>query len=108
MQSDGDNPDSMSSMSRQSQDVGAEGAEAEAGASRVQAEFHGVWGKYQEGYNPESVGDRASFLTASFDLLQASVLAKPLRKENTELLLNNSRVQVSLLSCKGSPAPDPE
>ena len=54
-------------------------------------EFHGVWGKYQEGYNPENARDRDSFLTASFNQLQArfnqlqaNVRAKPLRKENTE------------------------
>ena len=30
-------------------------------------EFRGVWGKYQEGYNPENARDRDSFLTASFN-----------------------------------------
>ena len=63
-------------------------------------EFHGVWGKYQEGYNPENARDRDSFLTASFNQLQASVRAKPLRKENTEPpLSSNSGVQVSLRQC---------
>ena len=64
-------------------------------------EFHGVWGKYQEGYNPENARDRDSFLTASFNQLQASVLAKPLRKENTEPL------QVSLWQCQLTSRPDP-
>ena len=47
-------------------------------------EFHGFWGKYQEGYNPENARDRDLFLSASFDQLPASVRAKPLRRENTE------------------------